>query len=143
MPPSAGEVHNFYEMASRDLHDIFSQCANERQRQPRGFSSSTPRMAANIRGGTGLCLHARARGYARCRLVRGSDEDSSRSRGPDRASERGRYPLDVDAPGVLHGLCKVVGRLKTIPGVRTAAERLVQADRHFGRDARTAIDEFR
>ena len=61
----------------------------------------------------------------------------------NRASNGGRYPLDLDPADVPHGLRKVVRRLKAIPGICAASERLVQADRHFGRDARPAVDKFR
>jgi len=50
-------------------------------------------------------------------------------------------PLDVDVPGRLSGLSQIVSALQRQPGVGGPAERLVEADRHFGRDAGLAVDQ--
>ena len=50
--------------------------------------------------------------------------------------------LDAYFVGLLHGLCKIVRGLHTVPRLRAAPERLVQADRHFGRDSSLTADDF-
>jgi hypothetical protein len=49
-------------------------------------------------------------------------------------------PLDVDVPGRLSGLSQIVGALQRQPGVGAPAERLVETDRHLGRDPGLSID---
>src|SRR5467141_812061 len=52
------------------------------------------------------------------------------------------HRLDVDVGFVLAGLREVVGHLQPQPGLRAAAECLIEADRHVRRNAALAVDQI-
>ena len=52
-------------------------------------------------------------------------------------------PFHLDLVRLLHRLGQFVGRLKPVPSLGTAAERLVKTNRHFRRNARAAIHNIR
>lgn len=58
-------------------------------------------------------------------------------------SRRASDALDLDPAGLLLGLGQVIGRLEPVPGIRAAAEGLIETDRHLGRDAGAAVDDVR